>query len=126
MNQAARSVWVFGIYLLGLGAALLLVPALILMPFRLPVPQDIWIRVVGMLVLFLGTYYIVAARQNSADFLRWTVRLRASVIVFFAAFVALDLAPAPLLLFGAVDLAAAAWTWLAMRAQTQGIKVRLA
>ena len=38
-----------------------------------------------------------------------------SVIAVFALRVASDLGPATLLLFGAVDLAGALWTWAALR-----------
>jgi hypothetical protein len=44
--------------------------------------------------------------------------LRASVIFFFAAFVSAGLAPLVLMLFGAVDLAFALWTWRALRCET--------
>jgi len=45
----------------------------------------------------------------------WTVPVRLSVIVFFAAFVFAGLAPPVLLLFGAVDFVAAVWTWYHLR-----------
>jgi hypothetical protein len=64
MNAAERSLFAFGIYLLGLGGLLMTAPALVLLPVGLPVPQDVWIRVAGMLVLFLGIYYVVAARSG--------------------------------------------------------------
>jgi hypothetical protein len=49
------------------------------------------------------------------NFIRWTVWARVAVIVYFAAFVLLAAAPKALLLFGLIDLLAAAWTWLALR-----------
>lgn len=115
MTRAGRSVQVFGIYLLGLGTLLMVAPALVLTPVGLAVPQDVWIRVSGMLVLFLGAYYLVAARSGTEAIVKATVPVRASVIVFFAAFVVVGLAPPVLLLFAAVDLAAALWTWSALR-----------
>lgn len=113
--SAARSLSSFGIYLLGLGALLILAPALVLAPVGIAVPQDVWIRVVGMVVGFLGVYYVVAARGAGVAFAQASVAVRASVIVFFAAFVAAGLAPAALLLFGVADLAGAAWTAVALR-----------
>jgi len=83
--------------------------------FFLPPTTEVWIRVSGMLLLFIGFYYIQAARHEMTDFFRWTVYARSSVIVFFAALVLLGFASPPLILIGAVDLLGAIWTGLALR-----------
>jgi hypothetical protein len=115
MSRAAKSLYVFGIYLCGLGLILLLVPNLILRAFGVPPTQEVWIRVVGMLVLCLSFYYVRAARNELTSFIRWTVWTRLAVIVYFAAFVLFVSAPKALLLFGVIDLLAASWTWLALK-----------
>lgn len=112
----ALSVFVFGIYLLLLGAVLILAPNLLLFVFQMPLTTEVWIRVTGMLVLFLGIYYVSARRADLRPFYLWTVYVRSSVIVFFAVFVILGFAPIPLILFGVVDLLGALWTLLALRA----------
>ncbi len=68
MSNSARSVLVFGIYLAVLGLVLLTVPNFLLVVFTLPSTNEVWIRVVGMLVLFLGFYYSQAARKEMTDF----------------------------------------------------------
>jgi hypothetical protein len=120
MSNSARSVFVFGLYLLVLGLVLLLAPNILLRLFSVPTTSEVWIRVVGMLVLFLGFYYTQAARKGMTDFFQWTVYVRSTVILFFAAFVLLGLATAPLILFGAVDLVGAIWTALALRSKRAG------
>jgi hypothetical protein len=115
MSPAARSIRIFGAYLLLLGAALLLAPNLLLGAFSIAPTGEVWIRVVGMLAGILGVYYLQAARAGLAAFYRWTIPVRLSVPLFFAAFVAAGLAPPVLLLFGAVDAAGALWTWAALR-----------
>jgi len=115
MTAAARSIQVFGAYLVALALALLLSPNTLLGLFGFAPTGEVWIRVVGMLVGILGVYYLQAARASLAAFYRWTVPVRLSVPVFFGAFVLLELAPPALLLFGAVDAAAALWTWAALR-----------
>lgn len=107
--------FVFAVYLVGLGLALLLVPNLLLGAFGVPPTDEVWIRINGMLVLCLSFYYARAARRELTSFIRWTVWARAAVIVYFTAFVLLVSAPRALLLFGLIDLLAAAWTWLALR-----------
>lgn len=115
MTPAARSLQIFGLYLMGAGLLLMSVPAWLLGPLGLAVPADVWGRVAGMLVVFLGIYYLVGARAELLSFMRMSVWVRMSVIVVLGSFVAAGLAPLPLLGFGVVDLAAAVWTWLALR-----------
>jgi hypothetical protein len=120
MSRAALSLAVFGAYILVLGASLILFPDFILGLFGMPIVRDVWIRVVGMLLMLLAVYDILAARAEWRDFLRWSVYTRGSVIVFFSAFVATGLAPPVLLLFGTIDFSAAVWTGLALRADARG------
>ena len=114
MSPAAKSLSVFGVYLCGLGLMLLLAPNLLLHVFGVAPTNEVWIRVVGMLVLCLSFYYVQAARHGLTPFIRWTVWTRLAVIVYFTAFVLLLSAPKPLLLFGLIDLLAAVWTWRAL------------
>ncbi len=115
MSNSAKSVFVFGIYLVVLGITFVVIPNVQLALFRLPVTDEVWIRVVGMLLILLAFYYIQAARKELTDFFQWTVYARASVILFFITFVVLGLAQSTLILFGVVDLLAAVWTHLALR-----------
>ena len=115
MSQAAKSLFVFGIYLCGLGLILLLVPNLILQLVGVPPTNEVWIRINGMFVLCLSFYYVQAAQNELTRFIRWTVWARVAVIFYFAAFVLLVSAPKALLLFGLIDLLAALWTWLALK-----------
>jgi hypothetical protein len=115
MSKAAKSLFVFGLYLCGLGLLLLLAPNLLLQFFGVPSTSEVWIRINGMFVLCLSFYYVLAARHGLAVFIRWTVWARGAVIIYVAAFVFLASAPKALLWFGLIDLLAATWTWLALR-----------
>ena len=115
MSQAAKSLFVFGIYLCGLGLILLLVPNEILRVFGAPPTNEVWIRINGMFVLCLSFYYVQAARNELTIVIRWTIWGRVAVIFFFTAFVLLVSAPKALLLFGLIDLLSAIWTWLALK-----------
>src|SRR5574341_1236669 len=79
MSNSARSVFVFGLYLAVLGIVLLVVPNFLLGMFFLPSTTEVWIRVAGMLLLFLGFYYTQAARKEMTDFFQWTVYVRPTV-----------------------------------------------
>lgn len=115
MSGAAKSLFVFGIYLAVLGSALLLVPNLMLELFGAAPTGEVWIRVVAMLLICLSFFYIQAARNELTSFRRWTATGRAAVIFYFAAFVLFFSAPKALLLFGLIDLASAIWTWIALK-----------
>jgi len=94
-------------------------PNVMLTLFAYPTTEEVWIRVVGMLLVLLAFYYIQAARRELTDFFQWTVYARASVILFLIAFVVLDLARPILILFGAVDLLAALWTEATLRSSRE-------
>ena len=111
MTAAVRSLKVFAVYLGVLGIVLVFAPNLLLQTFGLPPTSEVWIRVVGMLVLFLAVYYWTAAGLQMVAFFRATVLCRLTVPVFFLAFVIGGWARWPLLLFGVIDLAGALWTW---------------
>jgi hypothetical protein len=115
MSKAATSLVVFGIYLIVIGLGFLVVPNMPLGLFGMAETGQPYIRIVGMLLLILAYYYIQVARSELTPFFRWSVYARASVILFFIAFVLLDLAEPVVLFFGAADLAAAVWTYLALR-----------
>lgn len=115
MSKGATSLLVFGIYLAALGLFLLVAPNVLITLFGLPATGDIWIRVVGMLLVLLAFYDVQAARKETVEFFHWSVLARGSVILFFAGFVLAGLVKPILLLLGAIDLAGAIWTRLALR-----------
>ena len=110
MSKSSRSVFLFSIYMFGLGSIMVLLPNLLLNIFSVPETNEVWIRVAGMLVLILGYYYFQASKNDIKVFFKWTVYARSSVVIFFIAFVIFGLAPPILILFGIVDAVAAYWT----------------
>lgn len=111
MGPAAKSVFAFGLYLVVVGAGLVIAPNPFLAPLGFPAASDVsWLRVLGVLVLCLASYYCAAARAGLIPFIRWTVAVRCGVFVIFGVFVVLGLAPKPLAVLGTIDLAAALWT----------------
>jgi hypothetical protein len=105
----------FGAYISITGVCLLLAPALVLSLLGVPAPTDVWIRVVGALATVLGSYYWVCGAAGDVSFMRVSVIGR---VVFAALCLGLVLtvsAPPQLLLFGAIDAAAAIWTSRGLR-----------
>ena len=92
---------------------------LLLSLFKFPETNEVWIRVVGMLVFILGYYYFQASKSEIKKFFQWTVYGRTAVLIFFIVFVLLDFAPAILILFGFIDAVAALWTQLSLLSEKQ-------
>jgi hypothetical protein len=119
LRSPAFSVRVFGLYLVGVSLVLMTIPNTLLSILGMPTTADPWIRVTGLLAGIIGVLYARYAPHADRTFFQLTVQLRASVIVFFLAFIVLASAPWQLLLFGAVDLVAAGWTWWTLAATRQ-------
>lgn len=115
MSSAAKSVFAWGIYMLAMGTIFLLIPNVALPLFGFPPTNEIWIRVVAVLSIALGYYYIRAARHELVQLFEWKVYAHIFGVICFVMFVILQLAPVPLLLLAGADLLAAIWTWLALR-----------
>ena len=114
-SSAAFSIKFFGLYALLTGLNLMIAPNMLLGMFGIPVTNEVWIRVVGVLAFNIGVYYWYAAKCEAKAFFEATVYARGFVFVAFAAFVALGFVNKALILFGAVELIGAIWTWLALR-----------
>ena len=115
MTSAARSVYVFGIYLIVLGGILMGSPNTLLAMFGIASTTEPWIRVLGVVVMAIGMLDVACARTEQVGFFRATVGTRIFALVAFALFVALGIAPPMLLLFGLIDAAGAMWTFTALR-----------
>ncbi len=114
MSHPAKSIFTFGIYLAGAGAILVVTPNTLFALVGLPSTGEVWARVVGLLTVILGFYFVQAARKELTDFFRWTIYARLAVMVSFTAFVLLGFVSPALILFGVVDLLGAIWTGLAL------------
>jgi hypothetical protein len=115
MTRAALSIFVFGLYLVLLGATLMIAPGPILGVFGFSATGDVWIRVAGALVVIIGWFFLVSARHGTESFFRATLLPRPFLFLSLCAYVLFGLAPPQLVLFGAIDLIGAAWTLYALR-----------
>lgn len=115
MSNSAKSVYYFGFYLLGLGSILLLFPNFLLSLFGIPPTTEVWIRVVGVLVLALSAYYRTAGKYDIVQIIKVTVYVRSGIIFFFIGFSMAGLVSPMIILFGAIDFLGAVWTYLALK-----------
>lgn len=119
MTPAARSLQVFGIYLLVLAVGLVLAPNALLALFGMPPTQEVWIRVLGILVGIVGAYDVIMAVRSLTPLYMPTVIARVFVFFAFIALALLGIAPPQLVIFGVVDLLGALWTWTALRRRAE-------
>ncbi|MEP7357584.1 MAG: hypothetical protein ABI847_10125 [Anaerolineales bacterium] len=120
MSNAAKSIVVYGVYLIvALALPFLLIPDPLLALVGMHTPTDVWVRVLGMSVLLFGIYYIQAGRHELTPFFRWTIYGRYAVPFFFTAFVLLGYAPPILIAFAIPDVLFTTWTLLALRSADQ-------
>lgn len=119
MSKTAFTIKAACCYTLAMGLGLILVPNQLMGLFRMPTTSEVWIRVLGVVVLNVGVIYWVAARSEAVALFRASVYVRPMVLLWFAAFALLGLASPVLVLFGVVEAAFALWTWLTMRSETR-------
>ncbi len=115
MTPASKSIYYFGFYLALLAVTLLAFPNTLLGLFQIELTSEVWIRVVGVVVLNIGILYVFMASSSNVLFMTLTIYLRASVLLWFIIFVALGMAPVQLILFGLADAAGAVWTLVTLR-----------
>lgn len=120
MSKAGLSVFVWGLYLLVVGLSFLLIPNLLLPMIGLATTIEVWVRVIGVLIITLGAYDLLIARNNFTPMILATVPGRiffgASLIMFYV----IGYAGAGLVLFGGLEILGATWTWLGMQADQYG------
>lgn len=115
MNPADISIFVFGIYLVAVvGCGFLFIPNVILPMFKIPKTNEPWIRILGMVVVALGAYYINAARNGLTAFHWMTIWGRFWVLGVLVVLSAMKQTKPTTIIFGVVDAAGGVWTLLAL------------
>ena len=115
MSKAGRSLFIFGIYAMVSGILLVTIPNVLFTSLGLSTTSDVWPRFAGVLAIVIGFYEMQSGRKSIVDFLWWSIYARASFIIFLAIFALLGLAKPVIILLGVIDLAGAAWTFIALR-----------
>lgn len=115
MDKSAKTVWVFGVYLIIEGLFLMLAPSEILSIIGIPEPESVWRIVLGFVVAILGYYYVRNAKENLLPFFGFTVQVRIIQFVFFIWLYLFERGTMTLVLFSFIEFAAGMWTWNALK-----------
>lgn len=119
MSKSAISVLVFSGYLALTGLTFLVLPNLGLPLFGFAETSEPWIRVVGTLTLVLAYFFAQSARSELRRFFQLTIHARIFVFLTLG-IMGLSMGLPMLAAFGVIDLLAASWTFLALRAERRG------
>jgi hypothetical protein len=117
MTRSAQSVFYFGLYIILLGVLLIFVPNLLLGLVNVPATNEVWIRLAGMLLLFMGFFYAQTGRYNLVPFFKWTLVTRGIAFFFVLGFWLGGFVSWVILAFWLGDFAGLIWTWSALRAE---------
>lgn|GEM_PF-1622410 len=117
MTASAKSVYFFGLYLYGVAVPLVFFPNHLLRLMGIAETNEVWIRILGVLVGLIGFYYHRNGIAENRIFFKLTVPARIAVLVSFVLFVALKMASPMLIGFGVVDALGAFWTWRTLQAE---------
>ena len=116
MSPATRSMVVWTVYVSVLGAVLLFIPNVLLSIFQIEGTDEVWIRIIGILLLGLGVYYWTAIRADFTDLYVMSVWVRWAIVITLIV-LAFAVGPWQLVLFASIDLLGGLWTFLALRTQ---------
>lgn len=114
MSAAAVSVLVFGVYIIIVGTGFSFIPNTILPLFKFPKTDEPWIRVMGIIVVVLGFYYIIAAQNDLVPFFWASIAGRFAILIGFSLLVIFKKVKPMLILFGIIDAAGAIWTLITL------------
>lgn len=114
MRSPMLSMLTFGLYYVVAGAGYLALPGFVANQLDVAADGEIWVRFAGLLLLALGYLYLQAGRQQLLSFFRWSVHIRAFSFLTFVVLWLLGIAETIVLVFAAVEIAGAAWTWFSL------------
>ncbi len=110
LSKTGFSIVVYSIYLGLSGLGMALIPNVLLGVFRLPPTHEVWVRLFGFLALVLAVKGINGALLDLISVMQLDVITRTFFSLFLTVLTILGLSPPILLIFAAIDFAAAVWT----------------
>ena len=114
MGAANLSILVWGVYIIFLGTGMLFFPNKLLPLLKFEIPKDQWIRVLGLIVIALGYYYIWFAINDIREFFIITVWARYGVVMGYLVLVFTRKAQKILITSAVIEAGSATWTLLVL------------
>jgi hypothetical protein len=115
LQNRHSSLVVHAVYVLLTGLQLIFVPNMLLKMFGFDPTSEIWIKVMGIVVMSLSVMYYHISKQGNREVVLSSVWARLFVGLGFILLVLTGQATANLILFAGIDTATALWTWAELR-----------
>lgn len=111
MNRVSKSIFIFGLYSLLMGAVLLFIPHWVLPFFNLPVTGEPWLNLLGFVLMCSSYYYLRSAFSNNIQFALYTTHTRFAAPFIVAFLLITGKADWHFISFGIVDGLGGIWTY---------------
>ena len=112
------SLIVQSIYVVLTGLQLIFVPNMLLNMFDFGETYEVWIKVLGVVVLSLSIVYYTISKSGNQEVVKATVWSRLIVGVGFILLALSGQAKMTLILFAGFDIVTAVWTWMELKKVT--------
>lgn len=114
MDAPTLSIFIWGIYVLIIGLALVFIPGKTLLLLRHEEPRDHWIRVIGILAISMAIFYLNSALNEVYSFYSASIYARLTGFFGFLGLVVFKIFKPKIILFGIIDSLGAIWTVLTL------------
>jgi hypothetical protein len=111
MKKRYTSLYAQVIYVICSGVPLMFFPNPLITLLGFEPTQEVWIRILGLLLTLLSVYYYRMAKYGNAETIKATVFGRIIFCTGIGLFVLLDWGKPMLLLFAFMEALFAIWTW---------------
>ena len=111
------SLIIHSIYVILTGLQLIFIPNTMLALFGIAPTTEIWIKILGTVVLSLSFMYYAISQYGSREVVQSSVWARLLVSAGFILFVLFGQAETNLILFAGIDMVTAIWTWTELKKQ---------
>jgi hypothetical protein len=115
MKNVTNSLYVQILYMLGMGAGFLFIPNVALPIFGFATTTEVWIRVLGALVIVFSGYYYACVKSEHVPYFKATVWGRYLFCACLVVLAVLQLGQPMLYVFAAVETSLAVWTHTALK-----------
>ena len=119
MSAAARSLYGWSIYVFAIGTGLAVIPNTIFGVLGIPETDEVWVRVLGVVLIILALYYWDGAKHEARSFFVASILGRGFAVAAFTVFW-LTGGPWQLMIFAAGEIVGLTWTAVALRADAAG------
>jgi uncharacterized membrane protein len=117
MNRVDKSIFIFGLYSLVMGIALLFMPNFILPLVGIPTTNEAWVYLLGFVLICSSYYYLRSSLNSNRAFAEYTTQTRFLAPLVVSFLIITKKADWHFLAFGIVDSLGGLWTWIELKKQ---------